>query len=122
MRTPRSSETFALRASEDQTAQLIHRAKTDPQRILTYDPEHRPEIASLLLTAALCTGASPADLADSLGGTVNLVRLPRDGKDRWAARRGWEELGWWVLRRRCTAVPLPGRDHQPLCGSITASR
>jgi tryptophanyl-tRNA synthetase len=30
-----------LRASEDQTAQLIRRAKTDPQRTITYDPNHR---------------------------------------------------------------------------------
>jgi tryptophanyl-tRNA synthetase len=57
-----------LRASEDQTAQLIRRAKTDAQRSITYDPEHRPEIASLLLTAALCTGTDPVELADSLGG------------------------------------------------------
>jgi tryptophanyl-tRNA synthetase len=56
-----------LCASEDQTAQLIRRAKTDPQPTITYDPDHRPEIASLLLTAALCTGTNPAELADSLG-------------------------------------------------------
>lgn len=56
-----------LRATEDQTAQLIRRAKTDPQRIITYDPEHRPEVANLLLIACLCTGANPVDLADSLG-------------------------------------------------------
>ena len=79
MLAPRSSETFALRASEDQTAQLIRRAKTNPQRIITYDPDHRPEIANLL-TAALCTGASPADLADSLGGTVNVVRFLVTGR------------------------------------------
>ena len=31
------------------------------------DPAHRPEVASLLLTAALCTGSDPADLASSIG-------------------------------------------------------
>jgi tryptophanyl-tRNA synthetase len=56
-----------LRATEDQTAASIRRARTDPQRTITYDPELRPEVASLLLTAALCTGADPVDLADSIG-------------------------------------------------------
>jgi tryptophanyl-tRNA synthetase len=56
-----------LRATEDQTAALIRRARTDARRTITYDPERRPEVASLLLIAALCTGADPTDLADSLG-------------------------------------------------------
>ncbi len=43
------------------------KAKTDSVRTITYDPEHRPEVASLLLTAALCTGRDPADIADELG-------------------------------------------------------
>jgi tryptophanyl-tRNA synthetase len=55
-----------LRCTADQTAALIRSAKTDPDRVITYDPEHRPEVASLLLTAALCTGADPADLAASI--------------------------------------------------------
>ncbi len=55
-----------LCASADQTAQLIRRTKTDAQRTITYDPEHRPEIASLLLTASLCTGTDAVELADSL--------------------------------------------------------
>jgi tryptophanyl-tRNA synthetase len=56
-----------LRCTEDQTAALIRRAKTDPNRTITYDPELRPEVASLLLTAALCTGTDPVELADSIG-------------------------------------------------------
>ena len=56
-----------LRATADQTAALIRSAKTDADRVITYDPEHRPEVASLLLTAALCTGTNPADLAASIG-------------------------------------------------------
>ena len=56
-----------LRASEDETARLLRRARTDGERTITYDPENRPEVASLLLTAALCTGGDPVDLADSLG-------------------------------------------------------
>ena len=56
-----------LRCTTDQTAALIRGAKTDADRVITYDPAHRPEVASLLLTAALCTGTNPADLAASIG-------------------------------------------------------
>lgn len=59
--------TIDLRATEDQTAQLLRRAKTDAERHITYEPQRRPEVANLLLMAALCTGADPAELADSLG-------------------------------------------------------
>jgi len=68
---------IALGDDEDRTAALLRKAKTDSQRTITYDPEHRPEVASLLLTAALCTGRSPIDLADELGdrGAVALKAL-----------------------------------------------
>jgi tryptophanyl-tRNA synthetase len=56
-----------LRSTEDETATLIRRAKTDAHRTITYDPVGRPEVASLLLTAAMCTGADPVDVADSIG-------------------------------------------------------
>ncbi|MGF7234743.1 MAG: tryptophan--tRNA ligase, partial [Frankia sp.] len=55
-----------LRASEDETARLIRRAKTDADRTITYDPVGRPEVASLLLTASLCTGSDPAAIAASV--------------------------------------------------------
>jgi tryptophanyl-tRNA synthetase len=58
---------IALRDGEDHTAALLRKAKTDSVRTITYDPEHRPEVASLLLTAALCTGRDPVDIADDLG-------------------------------------------------------
>jgi tryptophanyl-tRNA synthetase len=57
-----------LRASEDETARLIRGARTDTERTITYDPDHRPEVASLLLLASLCTGTDPTELADSIGG------------------------------------------------------
>ncbi len=56
-----------LRASEDETARLIRRAKTDSERAITYEPQRRPGVANLLLTAALCMDSDPVDLADSLG-------------------------------------------------------
>ena len=56
-----------LRASEDETARLIRSARTDAERRITYDPVHRPEVSSLLLTAALCAGTSPEALAEEIG-------------------------------------------------------
>jgi len=56
-----------LRASEDETARLIRTAKTDTVRVITYDPDSRPEVASLVLLAALCTGTDPNHVAESIG-------------------------------------------------------
>src|SRR5574344_2189161 len=43
-----------LSATEDETAALIKKAKTDAERNITYDPEHRPEVANLLMLISLC--------------------------------------------------------------------
>lgn len=56
-----------LGAGEDETAQLIKRAKTDGERNITYDPANRPEVANLLLIASLCTGRQPAAIATEIG-------------------------------------------------------
>nr|WP_218886131.1 tryptophan--tRNA ligase [Kineococcus aurantiacus] len=56
-----------LRASADETARLIRSARTDAQRRTTYDPVHRPEVSSLLLTAALCRGTTPEAVAEEVG-------------------------------------------------------
>ncbi|GAA4616515.1 tryptophan--tRNA ligase [Saccharopolyspora hordei] len=56
-----------LSATADETARQIRGAKTDSQRHITYDPHNRPEVASLLLLAGLCTGRDPQDLADEIG-------------------------------------------------------
>ncbi|TNM59274.1 tryptophan--tRNA ligase [Streptomyces sp. NP160] len=57
-----------LRASEDETARLIRGAKTDSDRVITFDPVNRPEVANLLLLASLCTGRSEQALAEEVGG------------------------------------------------------
>jgi tryptophanyl-tRNA synthetase len=56
-----------LRATADETAALIKRAKTDSDRHITYDPEQRPEVANLLLIASLCTGEAPEAIAAGIG-------------------------------------------------------
>lgn len=56
-----------LGASADETARLIARAKTDAERVITYEPQRRPEISNLVLLAALCRGCDPREVADELG-------------------------------------------------------
>jgi len=52
-----------LCSTEDETAALIKKAKTDADRMITYDPEKRPEVSNLLLICSLCTGDDPAAIA-----------------------------------------------------------
>lgn len=56
-----------LCATEDETAALIRKAKTDADRNITYDPERRPEVANLLMLVSLCTGEEPQLIADRIG-------------------------------------------------------
>ena len=56
-----------LSATEDETAALIKKARTDADRHITYDPENRPEVANLLMLIALCTGDAPQTIAERIG-------------------------------------------------------
>jgi tryptophanyl-tRNA synthetase len=58
---------ITLRASADETARLIRRARTDAERRITYEPERRPAVASLVLLAALCRGEAPEEVAAEVG-------------------------------------------------------
>ncbi|MEU3371399.1 tryptophan--tRNA ligase [Streptomyces sp. NPDC006660] len=61
------ANSLALRASSDETARLIRGAKTDATRLISYDPEHRPEVSNLVLIAALCQDRDPHELAAEIG-------------------------------------------------------
>ena len=56
-----------LSATEDETAKLIKKAKTDQDRNITYDPLNRPEVANLLSLISLCTGEEPESIAQRIG-------------------------------------------------------
>ena len=58
---------IALSATAEETARLIRGAKTDAERHISYDPQRRPEVASLLLLAALCLGRDPLAVAEGIG-------------------------------------------------------
>ena len=56
-----------LRMSADETARKLKGAKTDSDRVITYDPDGRPEVANLLTLIALCEGVEPAAVAEEIG-------------------------------------------------------
>ncbi|MFE4329547.1 tryptophan--tRNA ligase [Streptomyces sp. NPDC056831] len=59
---------IALGADADETARLIKGAKTDAERHITYEPEARPGVSSLVLLAALCMDRDPHAVAEEIGG------------------------------------------------------
>jgi tryptophanyl-tRNA synthetase len=56
-----------IKDSPEQTAKLIKGAKTDPERLITYDPAKRPEVANMLRLIGLCTGQAPEAIAKEIG-------------------------------------------------------
>ncbi len=56
-----------LRMSADETAKKLKGAKTDSDRVITYEPETRPEVANLLLLISLCEGTDPEQVAVEIG-------------------------------------------------------
>lgn len=67
---------IALGATADETARLLRQARTDPSRTITYDPENRPEVSSLVLLTALCEERDPHQVAEEIGsrGAAELKR------------------------------------------------
>ncbi len=61
------NNTIALGASEDETAALIKKARTDADAHITYDPINRPEVANLINLIGLASGESPEAIAESIG-------------------------------------------------------
>jgi len=68
---------IALSATADETARLIGGAKTDARRDISYEPEARPEVSSLVLLAALCQDRDPEQVAAEIGagGAAALKRV-----------------------------------------------
>ena len=50
-----------------ETAKKLKGAKTDSDRVITFDPDHRPEVANLLTLIGLCEGVDPAVVAEEIG-------------------------------------------------------
>ncbi len=58
---------IALSATEEETAKLIKKSRTDSERMITFDKENRPGVSALLTTAALTTGRTEQDIAAEIG-------------------------------------------------------
>lgn len=56
-----------LSNTEDETAKLIKKAKTDAERNITYDPENRPEVSALIDLISLCTHEDQKVIAEHIG-------------------------------------------------------
>lgn len=56
-----------LSSTEDETAKLVKKAKTDSERFITYDPVNREEVSNLLSLISLCTNEDPKDIAQRIG-------------------------------------------------------
>jgi tryptophanyl-tRNA synthetase len=61
------NNSILLRATSSETAALVKGATTDAERVITYEPERRPQVANLLLLISLCTGEAPEVVAASIG-------------------------------------------------------
>jgi tryptophanyl-tRNA synthetase len=48
-------------------AAKVRGARTDSERTITYEPERRPQVATLLRLAALCSGQTPESVAGAVG-------------------------------------------------------
>jgi len=78
---------IVLAASADETARLVKGAKTDAVRHISYDPAARPEVASLLLLAALCQNRTPQQVAGDIGaaGAAALKRTVTESVNEYLA-------------------------------------
>jgi tryptophanyl-tRNA synthetase len=79
-----------IRATPDETVRLLATAKTDSERLITYEPDRRPEVANLLLLTALCRETTPQTVAAEIGtgGGVALKAAAADAvNDKLAAVR-----------------------------------
>ncbi len=56
-----------ISSTADETAALIKKAKTDAERVITWDPVKRPEVSNLLLLISLASGKSPEQVASEIG-------------------------------------------------------
>ena len=74
-----------LSATEDETASLIKKAKTDADRVITFDPDNRPEVSNLLMLIALSTGETPEAVAERIGdgGSGMLKRMLTDSLNEY---------------------------------------
>ncbi|MFL6162649.1 MAG: tryptophan--tRNA ligase [Jatrophihabitantaceae bacterium] len=58
---------IGLADDPDTVAAKVLAARTDSERLISFEPDRRPAVANLLRLAALCGGHEPAELAEQVG-------------------------------------------------------
>ena len=58
---------ISISMTAEETAKRIKKSQTDSERMITFDPEHRPGVSGLLSTAAICTGRTEVEIAEEIG-------------------------------------------------------
>jgi tryptophanyl-tRNA synthetase len=115
---------IALAVDEDTTTRLVRSAKTDADRVVTYDPVTRPEVANLLLLASLCSGRAPEAIAESIGdrGAAALKALVTEAlnEELRAVRRRRRELV--ADRRHLADVLAAGNQRAAATAEATLAR
>lgn len=61
------NNSIPLKATEDETAKIVKTATTDSERMITYEPERRPQVANLLEIASYTSGIAPEKIAEDIG-------------------------------------------------------
>ncbi len=71
---------IALSDSPAEVAAKVRVARTDSERLISFEPQRRPEVANLLTLAGLCLGEDPASVAERIGaaGAAELKRVVTD--------------------------------------------
>ncbi|MDR3079034.1 MAG: tryptophan--tRNA ligase [Rickettsiales bacterium] len=76
-----------LNATRDEISTALAKAKTDSEKLITYDPVNRPDVANLLVLASLLMGRGPEQIARDIGngGAKALKELLVEETDRFLA-------------------------------------
>ena len=74
------NNSITIKATAEETQKIVKTAKTDSTRMITYDPDNRPEVANLLRLSALCLDTTPEKLAEEIGdsGAKRLKEITTD--------------------------------------------
>jgi len=74
------NNSIAIKSTAEETQKMVKTAKTDSIRLITYDPDNRPEVANLLRISALCLDRAPEKLAEEIGesGAKRLKEITTD--------------------------------------------
>ncbi len=61
------NNSIPLKATEAETVRIIKGATTDSERLITYEPQRRPQVANLLEIASYASGIEPEKIAEDIG-------------------------------------------------------